>query len=147
MRRTCGAAPATTKRTPARRAFLAAVAAQDPVAGFAGPAFTRMIADSPTLTSCLRGLHDRREEALAEALAETTAARPDDITPRTVAALRYRGNSSAEKRKDSRHRQLAALEDHPRWRIAEDVYWAQYDAPFTLQFAKRNEAMVEIEPR
>ncbi|MFH8239431.1 TetR/AcrR family transcriptional regulator [Streptomyces sp. G6] len=70
-----------------RRAFLAAVAAQDPVAGFAGPAFTRMIADSPTLTSCLRGLHDRREEALAEALAETTAARPDDITPRTVAAL------------------------------------------------------------
>ncbi|MFE0808027.1 TetR/AcrR family transcriptional regulator [Streptomyces sp. NPDC058848] len=70
-----------------RRAFLAAVAAQDPVAGFAGPAFTRMIADSPTLTSCLRGLHDRREEALAEALAETTAAPPDDITPRAVAAL------------------------------------------------------------
>ncbi len=35
-----------------RRAFMASVAAQDPVAGFAGPAFTRMIADSPTLTSC-----------------------------------------------------------------------------------------------
>ncbi|MFE2050004.1 TetR/AcrR family transcriptional regulator [Streptomyces sp. NPDC059459] len=70
-----------------RRAFLAAVADQDPVAGFAGPAFTRMIADSPTLTSCLRGLHDRREDALAEALARATAASPEDVTPRTAAAL------------------------------------------------------------
>ncbi|MFI1223381.1 MULTISPECIES: TetR/AcrR family transcriptional regulator [unclassified Streptomyces] len=75
-----------------RRAFLASVAAQDPVAGFAGPEFTRMIADSPTLTACLRGLHDRREEALAEVLARATGAGATgpgagDITPRTVAAL------------------------------------------------------------
>lgn len=70
-----------------RHAFLAAVADQDPVAGFAGEAFTRMIADSPTLTSCLRGLHDRREEALTAALADTTGTPPDDITPRTAAAL------------------------------------------------------------
>ncbi|MGI5278642.1 TetR/AcrR family transcriptional regulator [Streptomyces rochei] len=80
-------APGETVLAALRRAFLASVASQDPVAGFAGPAFTRMIADSPTLTSCLRGLHDRREEALAEALAEDTAAPPGDITPRTVAAL------------------------------------------------------------
>ncbi|MDQ1009147.1 AcrR family transcriptional regulator [Streptomyces sp. V4I23] len=70
-----------------RRAFEAAVAAQDPVAGFAGPDFSRMIDDSPTLSACLRGLHDRREEALAEALARTTGASSGDITPRTAAAL------------------------------------------------------------
>ncbi|MDT0614308.1 TetR/AcrR family transcriptional regulator [Streptomyces lancefieldiae] len=80
-------APGETPLTALRRAFLAAVAAQDPVAGFAGPAFTRMIADSPTLSSCLRGLHDRREEALTAALADTTATSADDITPRTAAAL------------------------------------------------------------
>lgn len=67
--------------------FERAVAAQDPVAGFAGSDFTRMIADSPTLTVCLRGLHDRREQALAAALAESTGERPDDITVATAAAL------------------------------------------------------------
>ncbi|MGW1374192.1 TetR/AcrR family transcriptional regulator [Streptomyces sp. NPDC002446] len=70
-----------------RRAFLAAVAAQDPVAGFAGPEFTRMITESPTLSACLRGLHDQREEALAAALAEATGVPGDDITPSTAAAL------------------------------------------------------------
>ncbi|MFF7726957.1 TetR/AcrR family transcriptional regulator [Streptomyces sp. NPDC008001] len=70
-----------------RRAFLSAVAAQDPVAGFAGPEFTRMIAGSPTLSACLRGLHDQREKALAAALAEATGAAADDITPRAAAAL------------------------------------------------------------
>ena len=70
-----------------RRDFEAAVATQDPVAGFAGPEFTRMIADSPTLTACLRGLHDQREHALAAALAETTGEHPDHITVITAAAL------------------------------------------------------------
>jgi AcrR family transcriptional regulator len=70
-----------------RRAFEAAVAAQDPVAGFAGPDFSRMITDSPTLSACLRSLHDRREQALAEALAEAVGAQPDDITVRTAAGL------------------------------------------------------------
>ncbi|MGC9378022.1 TetR family transcriptional regulator [Streptomyces sp. MH13] len=79
--------PGETPLTALRTAFLAAVEAQDPVAGFAGPAFTRMIADSPTLTACLRGLHDRREDALAAVLAGSTATPPDDITPRTAAAL------------------------------------------------------------
>ncbi|MFF8847098.1 TetR/AcrR family transcriptional regulator [Streptomyces sp. NPDC015127] len=73
--------------TALRRAFEAAVAAQDPVAGFAGPDFSRMIDDSPTLSACLRGLHDRREEALADALARATGTSADDITPRTAAAL------------------------------------------------------------
>ncbi|MGW1340566.1 TetR/AcrR family transcriptional regulator [Kribbella sp. NPDC002412] len=70
-----------------RRDFEAAVASQDPVAGFAGPEFARMIADSPTLTVCLRGLHDQREQALAAVLAETTGEHPDDITVSTAAAL------------------------------------------------------------
>ncbi|GHB37329.1 TetR family transcriptional regulator [Streptomyces viridiviolaceus] len=79
--------PGETALEALRRSFLAAVAAQDPVAGFAGPRFTRMIAESPTLSLCLRGLHDRREEALAASLAEATGASPDDITPHTAAAL------------------------------------------------------------
>lgn len=70
-----------------RHACLSAVAAQDPVAGFAGPEFTRMVTQSPTLSACLRALHDRREDALAAALAEATGASPDDVTPRAAAAL------------------------------------------------------------
>jgi AcrR family transcriptional regulator len=70
-----------------RRGFEEAVAKQDPVAGFAGPEFTRMIADSPTLTTCLRGLHDQREQALANALAEAVGEDADSITVRTAAGL------------------------------------------------------------
>ncbi|RFU41443.1 TetR family transcriptional regulator [Actinomadura logoneensis] len=70
-----------------RRAFADAVAARDPVAGFSGPEFARMVAESPTLTGCLRGLHDQREHHLALALAEATGAEADDITVRTAAGL------------------------------------------------------------
>ncbi|MEV5431573.1 TetR/AcrR family transcriptional regulator [Streptomyces sp. NPDC052701] len=70
-----------------RRAFADALAAHDPVTGFTGPDFARMVADSPTLTTCVRGLHDRREEALAEALAQAEDVPGDDITIRTAAAL------------------------------------------------------------
>lgn len=87
-------AAAVTAREPGRSAlaalraaFASAVAAQDPVAGFAGPPFARMIADSPTLTVCLRGLHDRREHELAKALAEATGTPADDITVQTAAGL------------------------------------------------------------
>jgi AcrR family transcriptional regulator len=70
-----------------RRAFEAAVVARDPVAGFAGPEFSRMIVESPTLSTCLRGLHDQRERALGDALADTVGVPPDDVTVRTVAGL------------------------------------------------------------
>nr|WP_189834836.1 TetR/AcrR family transcriptional regulator [Streptomyces zaomyceticus] len=70
-----------------RREFAAAVERCDPVAGFAGPEFARMIADSPTLTARLRELHDRREEALAEALAAAAPADSPTIAPRAAAAL------------------------------------------------------------
>ncbi|MFI6276912.1 TetR/AcrR family transcriptional regulator [Streptomyces sp. NPDC050988] len=70
-----------------RRAFTDAATAAEPVAGFSGPDFARMIADSPTLSARLRDLHDLREAALVDALAEATGATRDDITPRTAAAL------------------------------------------------------------
>ncbi|WP_248960724.1 TetR/AcrR family transcriptional regulator [Sphaerisporangium perillae] len=70
-----------------RRAFIDAVAAQDPIAGFSGQQFARMIANSPTLSACLRGLHDQREHHLARALAEATGAQSDDITVQTAAGL------------------------------------------------------------
>ncbi|MER5218686.1 TetR/AcrR family transcriptional regulator [Streptomyces sp. NPDC002838] len=70
-----------------RRAFADAATDADPVAGFSGPDFARMIADSPTLSARLRDLHDLREAALADALADATGAPRGDITPRTAAAL------------------------------------------------------------
>ncbi|GAA4680967.1 TetR family transcriptional regulator [Streptomyces chumphonensis] len=70
-----------------RRAFEGSLAAHDPVTGFTGAEFARMAAESPTLTHCVRGLHDRREEALAEALAEAGGAPGGDATARTVAGL------------------------------------------------------------
>ncbi|MFD3530427.1 TetR/AcrR family transcriptional regulator [Streptomyces sp. NPDC058664] len=73
--------------TALRREFAAAVEQCDPVAGFAGPEFARMIADSPTLSARLRELHDQREEALAAALADVVPADAPAIAPRAAAAL------------------------------------------------------------
>jgi AcrR family transcriptional regulator len=73
-----------------RRANLAAVAEHDPIIGFSGPRFARMIMESPALVTHLRGFHDDREKALAAVLAEETGAAPDDITPR-VAAVQLGG--------------------------------------------------------
>ncbi|MFJ5828259.1 TetR/AcrR family transcriptional regulator [Streptomyces sp. NPDC093089] len=72
------------------RTFRAALLAHDPVVGFTGPAFARMVADSPTLTARLRELHDLREDALAKALADAAAptdTAPEAIAPRAAAAL------------------------------------------------------------
>lgn len=70
-----------------RRVFLDAAAEHDPVIGFSGLQFTRMIADSPTLVTRLRQFHDDRETRLAAVLAEETDASPDDVMPKTAAAL------------------------------------------------------------
>ncbi|KOX11443.1 TetR/AcrR family transcriptional regulator [Streptomyces sp. NRRL B-3648] len=69
------------------RAFADAAARADPVAGFSGLDFARMIADSPTLSARLRDLQDLREHALADALADATGTPRGDVTPRTAAAL------------------------------------------------------------
>nr|MDT0519032.1 TetR family transcriptional regulator [Streptomyces sp. DSM 41633] len=70
-----------------RREFHTALEGHDPVAGFAGPEFARMIAESPTLTARLRELHEQREEALADALAALAPGTAPDIAPRAAAAL------------------------------------------------------------
>ncbi|MCX5415558.1 TetR/AcrR family transcriptional regulator [Streptomyces sp. NBC_00059] len=70
-----------------RRAFLDAATDANPVAGFSGPDFARMVADSPTLSARLRDLHDLREAALADALADAVGVSRGDIVPRTAAAL------------------------------------------------------------
>ncbi|MFF8830931.1 TetR/AcrR family transcriptional regulator [Streptomyces sp. NPDC015131] len=82
-----GRAPGQSALAALREAFAADAAARNPVAGFAGPDFARMVHESPTLSARLRALHDRREAALADALADATGAPPGDITARTAAAL------------------------------------------------------------
>ena len=70
-----------------RRAFDAAIQGQDPVLGFSGAGFARMVTESPTLTAQLRRLHDQRELALAEALAETGDGDRAEIEVRAAAAM------------------------------------------------------------
>ncbi|MGW2631560.1 TetR/AcrR family transcriptional regulator [Streptomyces chattanoogensis] len=83
--------PDETPLAALARARRAALLEHSPVIGFTGPAFARMVADSPTLIARLRELHDQREEALAEALATAataTASVPAQaIAPRAAAAL------------------------------------------------------------
>ncbi|MEV0032866.1 TetR family transcriptional regulator [Nocardia sp. NPDC050793] len=69
-----------------RRAYLAAAADRDPVVGFSGLEFARMIAESPALTARLREFHEEREAALARTLAAEIGTAPGDITPRVAAA-------------------------------------------------------------
>ncbi|MEU9109279.1 helix-turn-helix domain-containing protein [Streptomyces xanthophaeus] len=69
------------------RTFRNALLEHSPVVGFTGPAFARMVADSPTLTARLRELHDRREEALANALATAAPADAPKIAPQAAAAM------------------------------------------------------------
>ncbi|MFC9976336.1 TetR/AcrR family transcriptional regulator [Spirillospora sp. NPDC127200] len=81
-----GRAPGESALAALRRAFLAAVAAHDPVIGFSGEPFARMITESPALVARLREFHEEREDALAAALAEETGAGPHDVPPRLAAA-------------------------------------------------------------
>ncbi|MFF7446678.1 MULTISPECIES: TetR family transcriptional regulator [unclassified Streptomyces] len=111
-----GRHPGESALAALRRAFADSVASQDPVAGFSGQEFARMIADSPTLSNCVRGLHDRRAQHLAHALAGATGARPDDITVRTVAELL----GSVHRMLFHRIQELT-LAGHPNDRIAETI--------------------------
>ncbi|WP_066365413.1 TetR/AcrR family transcriptional regulator [Herbidospora mongoliensis] len=47
----------------------------------------KMINDSPSLLSRTRELHERREQILAEVLADEAGTEPGDITPRIIAAV------------------------------------------------------------
>ncbi|WP_327581102.1 TetR family transcriptional regulator [Nonomuraea sp. NBC_00507] len=85
-----GRAPGESALDAVRRAYLGALERRDPVIGFTGQDFARMIADSPTLVARLRDLHDQREEALAAQLATepptmaTPATTPTLATPATL---------------------------------------------------------------
>lgn len=70
-----------------RSGFDAAVRVQDPVAGFSGLGFARMVVESPTLTAQLRRLHDEREVALVEALAVAVGRASDEVEVRTRGAV------------------------------------------------------------
>lgn len=108
--------PGESPTAALRRAFADAVATRNPVAGFSGPDFARMIADSPTLTACLRGLHDQREHRLAQALAEAGGARPGDIAVETAAGL-----LGAVHRVLFQRIQALTLAGHPNDRIAATI--------------------------
>ncbi|MEU9088123.1 TetR family transcriptional regulator [Streptomyces sp. NPDC048357] len=103
-----------------RREFHTALEGHDPVAGFAGPEFARMIAESPTLTARLRELHEQREEALADALAVpapgTAPGTAPDIAPRAAAAL-----LAAAHRLLFRRIQELTLTGHPNDRITDTL--------------------------
>ncbi|MEV6731535.1 MULTISPECIES: TetR family transcriptional regulator [unclassified Streptomyces] len=79
--------PGEEPLTALGRTFRTALLEHSPVVGFTGPAFARMVADSPTLTARLRELHDQREEALAAALTAATPGHAPAIAPRAAAAL------------------------------------------------------------
>ncbi|MFC4910878.1 TetR family transcriptional regulator [Actinomadura gamaensis] len=72
--------------TALRRAYLDAVDRREAVIGFSGEPFARMLLGSPTLVARIRELHEERERALAEALAEDTGESADALTPRLAAS-------------------------------------------------------------
>lgn len=88
---------------------------------------------------------------LSNALDEATAPKPKDPAVKivsqpetTLASLRFSGNNSIESRAKAKQELLAALAGSARWRVMDDVSWAQYDQPFAIPFLKRNEAHVAV---
>ncbi|MGW7071948.1 TetR/AcrR family transcriptional regulator [Streptomyces sp. NPDC054855] len=76
------------------RTFRAALLAHSPVVGFTGPAFARMVADSPTLTARLRELHDLREDSLAVALAAASPGADPDTAPNDAPSIAHRADAA-----------------------------------------------------
>ncbi|WP_246023507.1 TetR/AcrR family transcriptional regulator [Nocardia yunnanensis] len=73
-------APGESALSALRGESISAAQRFDALAGFSGPDFCRMIADSPTLVARLRELHELREQELARMLPG------DDIIRRAAAA-------------------------------------------------------------
>lgn len=71
-----------------RRDFVAAVETRGWQYGMQEGAdvFAKMVGESPSLLARMREIHQQREEALAEALADELDADADDLAPRLVAA-------------------------------------------------------------
>ncbi|WP_067549080.1 TetR family transcriptional regulator [Nocardia crassostreae] len=70
-----------------RRAYLASVAEQDRLNGFAPPEFARLMISSPALVARVREFHDERERVLAAELAAETGIAETDFAPRIAATL------------------------------------------------------------
>ncbi|GAA2475385.1 TetR family transcriptional regulator [Streptomyces thermolineatus] len=85
-RAVAGRAPGESALAALHRTLLDSVRRHDPVIGFSGPGFARMVTDSPVLLARLREFHEQREAALAAVLAEETGAGPHDVRPRVAAA-------------------------------------------------------------
>ncbi|WKU48450.1 TetR/AcrR family transcriptional regulator [Streptomyces sp. VNUA116] len=81
--------PGETAAAPVRRLFLELAEARHPLGGLGDtfPAFWRVILESPALRARVREGIEELEGALAQAVAETTGARPGDPVPRLTAAL------------------------------------------------------------
>ena len=82
-----------------------------------------------------------------------SAPRPTDervrivqVAEETLAVLRFSGSAAQEDRARRTDELLKGIEAVP-WRSVGDVALLFYDAPFTLPFARRNEAAVRVEPR
>ena len=82
-----------------------------------------------------------------------SAPRPTDervrivqVAEETLAVLRFSGSAAQEDRARRTDELLKGIEAAP-WRSVGDVALLFYDAPFTLPFARRNEAAVRVEPR
>lgn len=67
------------------------------------------------------------------------------IPSRTVVALRYSGNNTPAKMKKAETELRAWLTKHPEQQVLGQAFFAQYDAPFVLRFAKRNEVQIEVD--
>ncbi|HYW49423.1 MAG TPA: heme-binding protein [Gemmatimonadaceae bacterium] len=63
----------------------------------------------------------------------------------TIGSLRFTGNNTEARRAESKRTLLETLTRDGRWRVIDDVSWAQYDQPFAVPFLKRNEAHAELE--
>jgi hypothetical protein len=64
--------------------------------------------------------------------------------PRVVLVMRYSGNNTERKMRAMARKLSKWIHGHPLYRQISDVWWAQYDAPKTIPFLKRNEAHVEV---
>ena len=69
-----------------------------------------------------------------------------EIAPRKVAALRF-GGTWSESRYNEHVASLKAEIANAGWRVLGPVEFARYDPPFMPWFLRRNEVMVEVEPR
>ncbi len=66
------------------------------------------------------------------------------LNDRLIATLRYTGNNSVKKMAASRSELETWLQGQSRFRPIGATWWAQYDAPFVLNIAKRNEVQIEV---